>query len=81
MVEILKYQAIHSNITISVFVDEEFPKFVQLDPDRFLTILLNLLSNSLKFTSEGFIKIFCELKDESSLLCRVEDSGTNLRNE
>jgi signal transduction histidine kinase len=40
--------------------------------------MFNLLSNSLKFTFDGFIKFSCRINEEGRVLFTVEDSGVGI---
>jgi two-component system, sensor histidine kinase len=48
---------------------------IKADRKRIKQIMINLLSNSLKFTEHGFIKYSCRLKPFGLLEFKVEDSG------
>src|SRR6056297_157740 len=64
-------------------IDEEVPTILKGDPLRFRQVLLNLLSNALKFTEKGFIKVSLDKTDETSdevtLEIRVEDTGIGIK--
>ena len=45
------------NIDIIVDIDDEVPQYVLSDEIRLKQILLNLVSNAIKFTKEGYVKI------------------------
>ncbi|KAL9102922.1 MAG: hypothetical protein Q9163_001982 [Psora crenata] len=55
------------------------------DPGRVRQILTNLLTNSIKFTSDGFVKLAVEKKDESmesiSIVFSIEDTGIGVEEE
>jgi len=52
-----------------------------LDPDKIKEVLINLISNSLKFTLEGgWIKIICTEQDKK-VLVSVQDSGVGIAKE
>ncbi|MBI5927949.1 MAG: GAF domain-containing sensor histidine kinase [Chloroflexi bacterium] len=48
------------------------------DFDRIQQILVNLVSNALKFTTSGTILVRADLADEETLLFRVADSGEGI---
>lgn len=48
------------------------------DPARIKQVLKHLLSNSFKFTSNGFVEFGYRLKDENNLLFYVVDSGIGI---
>lgn len=55
--------------------------YIYIDPFRLRQILYNLLGNAIKFTDEGFIKLFAktEIKENGILLSfTVEDTGVGM---
>ena len=76
-----KNLAFESNIQIGT--DEDL--IVIGDPSRVRQILTNLLTNSIKFTSEGFVKLAVKVKKETSeivqVLFSVEDTGIGIEEE
>jgi len=68
----------------SLSLDCEVPEQsidVCLDPDRIKEVLMNLISNSIKFTSEGgWIKVTCTDRD-GEVLVSVRDSGVGIAEE
>lgn len=69
---------------------KDMPKFIKIDPLRFRQILLNMISNSIKFTPNGFVKIaltyqkteFNKQQDESGILnIHVQDTGIGMTQE
>lgn len=51
------------------------------DPDRLSQVVKHLLSNALKFTSNGFIEFGYTFKDANTLMFYVIDSGVGLEEE
>ena len=52
-----------------------------LDPDKTKEVLINLISNSLKFTPEGgWVKVICT-KQDGEVLVSVQDSGVGIAKE
>lgn len=48
-----------------------------VDPKLFKRVLMNLVSNAIKFTQKGFVKVIAS-QDEKSYTVKVEDSGIGL---
>jgi len=68
----------------SLSLDFEVPEQridICLDPDRIKEVLINLISNSIKFTSEGgWVKVTCTERD-GEVLVSVQDSGVGISEE
>lgn len=56
------------------------PSVINSDPIRIKQILLNLISNALKFTSQGHVRFTVELVDKK-LLFSVQDTGVGISDE
>ncbi|HLF97570.1 MAG TPA: ATP-binding protein [Methylococcaceae bacterium] len=67
-------------LALTCFVDEDAPEFLRGDAQRLRQVLLNLLSNALKFTRTGEIRLSVEISPETPphLLFRVEDTGIGI---
>ena len=63
-------------------IDDRIPDRVVGDPTRMRQVLVNLISNAIKFTSEGgvVVRLKLKLKDEKEVLIRieVEDTGVGI---
>lgn len=62
-----------------VDVEADLPK-ISCDRDMLTQVFINLISNAVKFTKEGYIKV-CAKKSDSSILVMVEDTGVGIREE
>jgi len=68
---------------IRIFFESEIQQdMVFVDPFRLRQILYNLLGNSIKFTEEGFIKLFAKTENQADNKVRfsfsIEDSGVGM---
>lgn len=64
--------------------DESIPKYLYGDGTRVKQVILNLLTNSVKYTKEGYVdfKINSVIKDDViRLIISVEDSGIGIKKE
>ncbi len=59
------YKAREKNIVFDVEYDEKMPFYVKGDSFRLAQVLNNLISNAIKFTQQGFVKLKIELIEGS----------------
>lgn len=52
-----KMICIRKGLTLILEIDPNLPNFLLLDSGRLTQVLINLVSNSIKFTEEGYVKI------------------------
>jgi len=68
-------------IPINIEIDPTIPEEINIDPLRIRQILLNLISNALKFTEKGKVTIivkFLNIKNTPSLQIKVKDTGIGI---
>jgi signal transduction histidine kinase/CheY-like chemotaxis protein/HPt (histidine-containing phosphotransfer) domain-containing protein len=77
-----KFQADLKGIKLKYLKDSEVVSFVSGDSLRFAQILTNLISNAIKFTSNGEVRLSLSLinrdKDQQLLSFSVKDSGIGI---
>ncbi|MFZ4589433.1 MAG: ATP-binding protein [Ignavibacteria bacterium] len=82
VLRLLSYGASNKNIDLQFESDIDKDIFVIGDPTRFLQIVNNLLSNALKFTQKGVIKIkviiASECDDKLTLKIAISDTGIGI---
>jgi|GEM_PF-587863 len=75
-------KANQKNISVMAFISPQIPRRLRGDPTRLRQILMNLMSNAVKFTESGQIVVQVVLKDLSAgkaeLSFSVQDSGIGL---
>lgn len=80
--EVLEQRAESKGLLFTFQVEESTPDYLLNDPTRIRQILLNLLSNSLKFTDKGFVQLSIrEHLDQNHmpvLLFEISDSGIGI---
>ncbi|CAG9327241.1 unnamed protein product [Blepharisma stoltei] len=77
-VNLIKLQAEKKGLKLVTRIDPMLPAYVFTDPLRLSQILLNLLSNALKFTIKGNIEICCILSSKEKLKVIVYDTGIGI---
>jgi PAS domain S-box-containing protein len=79
VVDLLAERAQHKGIEIAALVHNEVPTSVHGDPGRVRQVLMNLVSNAIKFTEAGEVVVTAELdsRGESGIRLRlaVKDTG------
>jgi len=83
LVKTLKMKAEDKNLKLLVQIDDELPEIMRADALRLRQILLNMLSNAIKFTNEGYVSLKIESrpgrkKDEKNIYFKVKDSGIGI---
>lgn len=79
--ELIRLQAFKKNILLVTRIDPEIPNLIYTDPLRLSQVILNLLSNAMKFTIIGKIEISCIMNLKNRLKIYVEDTGIGLEEE
>ncbi|MHB8208049.1 response regulator [Mucilaginibacter sp.] len=73
------------NLQLKVELDPQLDSIVLADDVRIIQVINNLLSNALKFTEEGFIRLNVTCEDVTSTLIKanfiVEDTGIGIEKE
>lgn len=85
-VESYAAKAAEKNIDFGIFVDPELPPKLIGDPTKLSQIIVNLISNAIKFTSESgkvdvLIAKVAESKDSTAVSFSVTDTGIGITDE
>ena len=85
MVELLRQKAEEKNIRIITEIDSNLFDSLIGDPHRLKQILLNLLTNAVKFTPKGLIRITCKVEEDEakqqSIALTIIDTGIGIEQE
>lgn len=83
--KVVEYKAHEKGIPLAVRINSNVPEAFFADAGRLRQILLNLLGNAVKFTSEGHIDVYVKLLERSGMNCRlrfsVSDTGIGIPEE
>jgi PAS domain S-box-containing protein len=70
-----------SDIELACRVDRSVPRLLKTDPHRIRQLLVNLVGNAIKFTTEGWVEVRADLvhrRDQAILRVAVEDTGIGI---
>ncbi|MEC9283014.1 MAG: response regulator, partial [Bdellovibrionota bacterium] len=73
---LMNVKAKEKNIELRFLNQGEYPKYIFSDPMRLKQIILNIISNSIKFTDSGYIELVFSYED--CLKIRVKDTGRGI---
>ncbi len=80
VIKVMRPHARNRGLELEVHYDEPVPAQIMSDPTRLHQVLLNVISNAIKFTEHGSVKVFAGLSTEPDSPCPllhfvVEDTG------
>lgn len=82
VIKLHQAKADEKKLELKLTISENVPKYLIGDPVRIYRVILELLGNALKFTTEGYVHIFTQLEKqkESDLVIKieVEDTGPGI---
>ena len=78
--ETMRLRAQQKGLRFVIDQSADFPKYIQGDEARLRQILVNLVSNAVKFTVQGIVSIRLDIKQNALryLVIQVEDSGPGI---
>lgn len=82
VVNMMKMRAADKGLALNLFVDKEIPSGLWGDDVRIRQILVNLMSNAVKYTEKGSVTLAVNAvikEDAANLTFRVEDTGIGIR--
>ena len=71
-------QAQAEGLNLNVQISWEVPRFIITDSVKLKQILINLLSNALKFTDKGEVKLKIKAQNSQSLIFKIIDTGAGI---
>lgn len=84
-IELVSSKVAEKNIDLLYFIDPEVPDIVSGDITRLRQVLINLIGNAIKFTSDGEIVVRVELQekegDNAKIYFSVRDTGIGITEE
>src|SRR5262249_56084774 len=79
---LMEVRAKEKNLSLILRYEGAIPESIETDRTRLRQILFNLISNAIKFTAEGSVKIIVRfLPNDSALEVEVADTGIGISEE
>jgi PAS domain S-box-containing protein len=80
VVQMFAQQAEEKNLEIACFIDESVPRVCIGDANRIGQVLINLIGNALKFTSEGdvIVRVRLENEEEEQVVVQFDIADTGI---
>lgn len=82
LTSVMQYKAQEKDIYLQIILSPEVPRYISGDKLRLNQVLYNLVGNAIKFTDQGFVKIYIEklydIGSSMQLKFSVEDSGIGI---
>ncbi len=76
--DMFKIKADEKGLAISFEHEPEVPQYVRADETKLRQVLVNLISNAVKFTQEGSVRVGVSAPEESSLSFIITDTGPGI---
>jgi len=74
-------EAERKNLTYKLEIPTEVKDMVEVDPDRIQEVIGNFLSNAIKYTDQGSVKVKLFQPKEDTIRCEVVDTGPGISKE
>jgi signal transduction histidine kinase/CheY-like chemotaxis protein/HPt (histidine-containing phosphotransfer) domain-containing protein len=79
VVAMFSQQAQQKKLEFNLFISPQIPHFLRGDPVRFSQVIINLVSNAIRFTQQGSVMVWSEVLTETDdaveLMVKVRDTG------
>ncbi|AOY78338.1 hypothetical protein BJL90_11270 [Clostridium formicaceticum] len=83
--QLMSIEVQQKGLKLNKEIEKEVPRYIKGDPTRLKQVLVNLLSNGIKFTEEGYLHIGVKVKkqkrDKVYLLFSIADTGIGISEE
>ena len=81
IITVLSLSSHEKSIALTAIIDHKVPRAIIGDPTRFRQILINLISNALKFTDYGEVTLRISINDNNDLYFEITDTGIGISDE
>jgi signal transduction histidine kinase/DNA-binding NarL/FixJ family response regulator len=80
VVDMMKIRAREKGLSLELDQSSEFPRYIRGDEARIRQVLINLISNAVKFTEQGGVTVRLNVRDYACrhLLIEIQDTGPGI---
>ena len=78
VIALMAAAAFGKGLDIGLVLENSIPQVIKTDPTRIRQVLVNLVSNAIKFTNHGSIWVWVEVRDNNQLYVEVKDTGIGI---
>jgi len=79
--QLFKFKSIQKNLELVFKNVNELPKSIYADESKIRQVIINIVGNAIKFTSEGFVHVSIENLNNNEIKVSVKDSGRGILKE
>ena len=76
--QLFKHKTSSKGLQFDISVGLNVPKLICADESKIRQVIINLISNAIKFTHTGYVKVLVENINETALKLIVKDSGSGI---
>ncbi|MFN3199885.1 MAG: ATP-binding protein [Bradymonadia bacterium] len=76
--QLVMLSAHRKGLRVNLHIDEDVPRWIMGDPTRLQQVIINLLSNGVKFTERGRVSLHLELSEPEMVVFKVQDTGIGM---
>lgn len=81
VINLTSFSAVEKNINFNAYIDKSVPFSIEMDRGRVIQVLLNLISNAIKFTHQGEVLLALTRQEKNNcdyLLLTISDTGIGM---
>ena len=78
VMQLFSFKAAQNKIDFSLTIENDLPKNILADESKIKQVIINIVGNALKFTKQGFVRLYVKKLDANCIQISVKDSGKGI---
>jgi len=78
MSELFRIKAEEKNLQLKINLRNDVPRTILADQGRIRQVIINLIGNAVKFSTQGTVSMDISLRDEKTMSARISDQGIGI---